>query len=284
MHHDVADALLDLLSGLKAGPPRSHAGPFWTAALDGWSRGDGPLEMRFAGGLDLAEEDPPAADRIVAINRGARPVVAYPGDVIGGGFATRAVVDAALVPPGEERRLGVEAIDARWWPRGPLLAAGSLDPLPALALELARRPRGDGLAAVARTTLWSMMAASPPPDAGDGKTAPPLPARGWVLGDAVGVIGAALFRHHRLLRGLGPAPAGEDLPDPGRRAPDRVHRYLGEIAVAVARSRAGAASPGLRPMVAGGVVLGLAAVRLEPDAVLRLARGVSSGLYPTRST
>jgi hypothetical protein len=229
-------------------------------------------------GVTALEERIPAPERVVVDNRSAREVAVYAGAVLRGGFADRAVVRTALVPAGLSRVVTVEPVEARWWPSGPFLLGGTVDPVRAALLELADR-RG-ALAARARTAVWSVhrhpaeVGEWPPPHR-DGLS-------GWIVVIGGRVAGASLHPPRRLGRAGGGASAadGAGAPPPERAmAADIATAFLDRLLTEVEwASRAGAAVEGrlddsaLRLTPLGGSGAHLTAVRLTDDLVVGVVR------------
>jgi hypothetical protein len=155
MDHDVAALLVDLIARLVPGHPVPGTAGEWIVPVaerpgpEAW----GPAELHEEDGAVAAEDRPPRPDRIVVVNGSDRAVVAYAGAVLRGGLADRVVVRTALVPASAGRVVRVEALESRWWPSGPLVPDGAVEPLRAGLVELGDR-RGV-LAARARTAMWS---------------------------------------------------------------------------------------------------------------------------------
>jgi hypothetical protein len=266
MQHDVSATVLDLLAGLRAGRPVPHRGTLWLAPLEG-PPGPGWWDDLVPGaGVEILEEEPPSAGRVAVVNRRSRPVAAYPGDLLAGGWADRVVVDASLIPPGARRRLRVEPAEARWWPQGALRPVGAVDPLVILGLELARGGESPGLTAMARTAVWSQTVQASAAVVAAGSPVEP----GWVLTDERGVVGAAVLRragplaevavaadrHLDRLPPSSPKPVDALLRDLVRAA--RHGRLAGGATARVADLRA-------RALAVGNQVLGLVVVRVTDD-------------------
>jgi hypothetical protein len=289
MDNDVATLLADLLTGLiPAEPSRGRVGEWIVPLLEQpGRRPPGPAELHEAHGVTAVEERVPAPDRVVVANESARDVAVYAGAVLRGGFADRAVVRTAVVPARSSQVLSVEPLEARWWPAGSLVAAGTVDPVRAILLQLADR-RG-ALAAQARTAGWSV-----PRDAGDvGR----WPLRrgggpgGWIMVLGGQVAGATLHPPHGHRRSRAAAPpadgAGPPLPERGSAAhiaATFLDRLLTEVDWA---SRTGAAVEGrlddstLRLTPLGGSAAHLTSVRLRDELVVALVRR-SLGLAESR--
>lgn len=213
MDHDIATLLLaDLVTPLiaAAGAP----GPVgeWVVPVTrrAGRRASGPAELHEVDGAIATEASVPDPTRITVANRSGRDVVVYAGAVLRGGFADRAVVRTAVVPAGGNRVVSVEPLEPRWWPSGPLLPAGMVEPVRAALLELGDRP--GALASRARTAMWS--AHRDPPAAavwsGGGSS-------GWIL--VTGGAVAAANLHPPRASGL---DRRTDRPGPRRSEPGAV--------------------------------------------------------------
>ena len=156
MHHDVSAPVARLLAGVRARPPWRHRSGLTLVPLDDarGPRWTGLPSVRSE--LEVGETVPPRPGALLVANRGPGAVAVHTGDLFTGGLADRAAQAAALVGPGEEQVVSVEAVEARWWWTGPPVLRGTLDPPLAALVALAgldREGRG-GLSAIARTGLW----------------------------------------------------------------------------------------------------------------------------------
>lgn len=261
MQHDVTASVLDLLSCLRAGPPVRHRGTLWLVPLQGRQGPGGWDDLVRGAEVEILEGDPPDAVRVAVVNLGVRPVAAHPGDLITGGWADRVVVDGSLIPPGSRRELRVEPAEARWWPQGSLRPVGAVDPLVVLGLELARARESPGMAAMARTAVWSVTA----------EAVVGTPAElGWALTDDRGVVGAAVLRRGRAAVVVGADRHPDQLP------PDIAKPVGAPLRALVTATRHGRRSGGaaarvgdlrVRVLAVGDHVLGVIVVRVTDDLV-----------------
>jgi len=259
MHHHAAAAVLDLLGGLKASPPLVRDDRLWLVALHGLARHAGSDELTYGAGVEFLEDDPPAPDRIVAVNHGPSEAVVFPGDAVAGGLAGRIVTAEALIPPRAHR-------------------LASADPLVITAIELLRRGDGPGSAALIRTALWSVderlgltRQATRPADS------PPLQSRGWAIGDHGGVLGVGVYRLPRELPAIRVNDAAAHIAGGHEGAAAAVDHALGQL---VRAARRGGVDGGVsrigdlwfRLLAAGGRVLGVSLARVGADVAAPLWR------------
>ncbi|MDB5068084.1 MAG: hypothetical protein JWM18_4518 [Chloroflexi bacterium] len=254
MEHDAAALLVDLIARLVPGHPVPGTAGEWIVPLaerpgrQGWA----PAELHEEDGAVAAEHRPPRPGRIVVVNGSDRAVVVYAGAVLRGGLADRAVVRTALVPGRAGRVVRVEALEPRWWPSGPLVPDGTVEPLRAGLLELGDR-RGVP-AARARTAMWSAHR-----DPAEVAAAPGGGPGGWIAVLARRVVAASLHPPRRPPT-AGAAPPSEEgvrPPTPGSpRVTDLAHAFLHRLLTEVEW-----AGPG--PELTGGA-LDDVALRLTP--------------------
>jgi hypothetical protein len=239
----------------------------------------GPAEFHQACGASAVEEQVPTPGRIVVANGSDRDVVLYAGAVLRGGFADRAVVRTAVIPAGAGRVVTVEPLEPRWWPSGPLVPAGMLDPLRAALLELGDR-RGV-LAAQARTAAWSVhrdLGAL-----GEWPVRHDVGARGWIVVIGVEVAAASLHPPRRSsLDGQAVSPTNRAV---GRRSPpgavaDLAVAFLDRLVTDVEwAAPAGEVMEGrlddsaIRLTLLGGAGAHLTAARLSDELTTAAVRG-----------
>jgi hypothetical protein len=277
MEHDAAALLVDLIARLIAGHPVPGAAGEWIVPLAErpGRRAGAPAELHEEDGAVAAEEWPPRPGRVVVVNGSDRAVVVYAGAVLRGGLADRAVVRTALVPARAGRVVRVEPLEPRWWPSGPLVPDGTVEPLRAGLLELGDR-RGV-LAARARTAMWSVHR-----DPAEGAAAPGGGPGGWIVVLDRRVVAAGL-RPPRRPRTAGAAPPSEDgVPSLTSDSPpvtDLAHAFLHRLLTEVEWARPGPELTdgtlhdiALRLTSLGGSGAHLTAVRLSDDLPVAAVR------------
>jgi len=280
MDNDTATLLADLLAGLvPAEPSRGRVGEWIVPLVERpGRRPQAPAEPHQPSGLTAVEERVPAPDRVVVANGSARHLAVYAGTVFRGGFADRTVVRTAVVPAGASRVLTVEPVEPRWWPAGPLVAHGTVDPVLAVLLELA--DRGGALAARARTAGWSVHRHAG--EVGERPLRPGGGPAGWIVLIGGQVAGASLHppRGQRRSRGVAPPAGGAGPERPERRAAAQVAAtFLDRLEAEVEWASAdGAAVEGrlddsaLRLTPLGGSAAHLTSVRLTDELVVAAVR------------